>query len=60
MRQELAEAAEGIASEFQERGSEDEEEALEAFESYMDIRRKLREQKTNRGYPTLVAVINGS
>ena len=48
--QELAEAAEMIASEFQERGSEDDEEALEAFESYMDIRRKLREQKTNRGY----------
>ena len=48
--QELHEAAELIAAEFQERGSEDEEEALEAFESYLDIKRKLREQKTNRGY----------
>lgn len=36
--QELDEIAECIAGDFQERGSEDDEEALEAFESYMDVR----------------------
>ena len=48
--EELMEAAEAIATDHQERGVEDDEEALETFESYLDVRKRLREQKVNRGF----------
>lgn len=43
-------AMEAIAENIQNRQDHDEEEALEAYESYADIRRRLQEQKTGRGY----------
>ena len=46
----MNEVAELIALEHQQAGGEDDEEALEAFESYLDVRRKLREQKVSRGF----------
>lgn len=47
---ELAAAAELLASEFQANGGHDEEEVLESFESYAEVRKKLRDQKTSRGF----------
>ena len=48
--QELNDAAEMMAAEFQVSGAQDEEEVLETFESYAEIRKKLRDQRTNRGF----------
>ena len=39
----------GFASEMQEKDG-DEEEVLDAYESYTDIRKKIQEQKKARGY----------
>ena len=46
----LQDVADLVAQEFQEAGGDDEEEALETFESYLEVRKKLREQRTQRGY----------
>lgn len=48
--QELNDAAEMMAAEFQVSGAQDEEEVLETFESYAEIGKKLRDQRTNRGF----------
>ena len=45
----LAEVAQMIADESQELDV-DEEEALETFETYLDVRKRLRDQKTSRGF----------
>lgn len=48
--EDFQEAADYVEQGFQERGGEDDEEALETFETYVNIRQKLREQKNGRGY----------
>eukprot|EP00435_Cladocopium_sp_Y103_P064391 s36_g26.t1 len=48
----LAEVAQLIADESQELDG-DEEEALETFETYLDVRKRLRDQKTSRGFQNL-------
>ena len=45
----LAEVAQMIADESQELDV-DEEEALDTFETYLDVRKRLRDQKTSRGF----------
>lgn len=39
-----------MVADMQSRDDYDEEELLEAFESYTDVRRRMQEQKKNRGY----------
>ena len=46
---ELAEIAQMIADESQELDG-DEEDALETFETYLDVRKRLRDQKASRGF----------
>lgn len=48
--EELQEAAEAIAAEHQVQGGDDDEAALETFESYLEVRKKLQMQRTNRGF----------
>ena len=49
-REEMQRAMEIMAEDIQSREEWSEEEILEAFESYSDVRRKMREQKTSRGF----------
>lgn len=49
--QDLAEVAQIIADDSQNQDGDDEE-ALEAFETYLDVRKKIREQRTSRGFQT--------
>lgn len=46
----LQEAMEMMAEEIQSRSEWDEEDILEAFESYSEVRRKIAEQKRSRGF----------
>lgn len=48
--EDIQDVAEMIAQEHQERETQDDEEALDTFESYLEVRKKLREQKVSRGY----------
>ena len=43
-------ALELLAEDIQGKEDYDEEEVLDAFESYVDVRRRMQEQKKNRGY----------
>ena len=44
------EALEAVVEDLQAQGSADDEEILEAFESYADVRRKMLEKKKSRGF----------
>eukprot|EP00435_Cladocopium_sp_Y103_P072919 s192_g41.t1 len=48
--EDMQRALDVVAEDIQGREDWDEEDVLEAFETYTDIRRKMREQKTSRGY----------